>query len=100
MAEYVAFPLSVESQQLIGVLRAGNTANSSASHTQIQTDSESVVGFARLVSQVTTAILMRQRSGPVSSGSSRKPMPANASSKSCTWPDASNRLLYPRWCRN
>ena len=60
MAEYVAFPLSVESQQLIGLLRAGNTANSSASHTQIQTDSESVVGFANLVSQVTTAIHMRR----------------------------------------
>jgi serine phosphatase RsbU (regulator of sigma subunit) len=60
LAEYVAFPLGGESQQPIGLLIGGNTANSSAYHTQIQADSEFVVGFANLVSQVATAIRMRR----------------------------------------
>jgi len=60
IAEYVAFPLGVESQQPIGLLIAGNTANSAAYRTQIQADSEFVVGLANLVSQVATAIHMRQ----------------------------------------
>jgi serine phosphatase RsbU (regulator of sigma subunit) len=60
MAEYVAFPLGGEPQQPIGLLIAGNTANSVAYHPQIQTDSEYVVGLANLVSQVATAIRMRR----------------------------------------
>jgi serine phosphatase RsbU (regulator of sigma subunit) len=60
MAEYVAFPLGVEPQPSTGLLIAGNTANSAAYRTQIQADSESVVGLANLVSQVATAILMRR----------------------------------------
>jgi serine phosphatase RsbU (regulator of sigma subunit) len=60
MAEYVAFPLGGEPQQPIGALIAGNTANSSGYHTQIDADSEFVVGLANLVSQVATAIRMRR----------------------------------------
>jgi serine phosphatase RsbU (regulator of sigma subunit) len=60
MAEYVAFPLGGEPQQPIGLLIAGNTANSPAHHPQIQADSEFVVGLANLVSQVATAIRMRR----------------------------------------
>ena len=60
MAEYVAFPLGVEPQPSTGLLIAGNTANSAAYRTQIQADSESVVGLANLVSQVATAIRMRR----------------------------------------
>jgi serine phosphatase RsbU (regulator of sigma subunit) len=60
MAEYVAFPLGGEPQQPIGLLIAGNTANSPAYHPQIQTDSEYVVGLANLVSQLATAIRMRR----------------------------------------
>jgi serine phosphatase RsbU (regulator of sigma subunit) len=57
MAEYVAFPLGVEPQRPIGLLIAGNSA---AYHTQIQPESEFVVGLANLVSQVATAIRMRR----------------------------------------
>ena len=60
MAEYVAFPLGGEPRQPIGVLIAGNTANSAAYHPHIRADSEFVVGLANLVSQVATAILMRR----------------------------------------
>ena len=60
MAEYVAFPLGVEPQPSTGLLIAGNTANSAAYRTQIQADSEFVVGLANLVSQVATAIRMRR----------------------------------------
>ena len=60
LAEYVACPLGGKPQQPIGLLIAGNTANNSASHTQIQADSEFVVGLANLVSQVATAIRMRR----------------------------------------
>jgi serine phosphatase RsbU (regulator of sigma subunit) len=60
MAEYVAFPLGVEPQPSTGLLIAGYTANSAAYRTQIQADSESVVGLANLVSQVATAIRMRR----------------------------------------
>ena len=60
MAEYVAFPLSGEPQQPIGVLMAGNTVNSAAYHPHIRAGSEYVVGLANLVSQVATAILMRR----------------------------------------
>jgi serine phosphatase RsbU (regulator of sigma subunit) len=60
MAEYVAFPLSGEPQQPIGVVIAGNTVNSAAYHPHIRADSEYVVGLANLVSQVATAILMRR----------------------------------------
>jgi serine phosphatase RsbU (regulator of sigma subunit) len=60
MAEYVAFPLGGKPQQPIGLLIAGNTANSAAYHPQIQTDSEFVIGLANLVSQVATAIRMRR----------------------------------------
>jgi serine phosphatase RsbU (regulator of sigma subunit) len=60
MAEYVAFPMGGEPQQPIGLLIAGNTANSAASHARIQADSETVVGLANLVSQVATAIHMRR----------------------------------------
>src|SRR5919202_6663999 len=60
MAEYVAFPLGGEPQQPIGLLVAGNTANSSAYHTQIEADSEFVVGLANLVSQAATTIRMRR----------------------------------------
>jgi serine phosphatase RsbU (regulator of sigma subunit) len=60
MAEYVAFPMGGEPQQPIGLLVAGNTANSAVSHTRIQADSETVVGLANLVSQVATAIHMRR----------------------------------------
>ncbi len=60
MAEYVAFPLGGEPQQLIGLLIAGNTVNSAAYHPQIQADSEFVTGLANLVSQVATAIRMRR----------------------------------------
>jgi serine phosphatase RsbU (regulator of sigma subunit) len=60
MTEYVAFPLGVEPDQPIGLLIAGNTANSAVSHAHIQADSESVVGLANLVSQVATAIRMRR----------------------------------------
>ena len=60
MAEYVAFPLGVEPQPSTGLLIAGNTANSAAYRTQIQADSESVVGLANLVSPVATAIRMRR----------------------------------------
>jgi serine phosphatase RsbU (regulator of sigma subunit) len=60
MAEYVAFPLGSEPQQPIGLLIAGNTADSSGYHTRIQADSEFVVGFANLVSQVATTIRMRR----------------------------------------
>jgi serine phosphatase RsbU (regulator of sigma subunit) len=60
MAEYVAFPMGGESQQPIGLLVAGNTANSAAYHPHIRADSELVVGLANLVSQVATAIFMRR----------------------------------------
>src|SRR5919202_3885498 len=60
MAEYVAFPLGSEPRQPIGLLIAGNTANSAAYQPRIQADSEFVVGLANLVSQVATAIRMRQ----------------------------------------
>jgi len=60
MAEYVAFPLGVESRQSTGLLIAGNIARSAAYRTHIQADSESVVGLANLVSQVATAIFMRR----------------------------------------
>jgi serine phosphatase RsbU (regulator of sigma subunit) len=60
MAEYVAFPMGGEPQQPIGVLIAGNTANSAAYHPNIRADSEVVVGLANLVSQVATAIFMRR----------------------------------------
>jgi serine phosphatase RsbU (regulator of sigma subunit) len=60
MAEYVAFPLGVEPQPSTGLLIAGNTANSAAYRTQVQADSEYVVGLANLASQVATAILMRR----------------------------------------
>lgn len=60
MAEYVAFPLGGEPQQPVGLLIAGNTANSAAYHPQIQADSEFVVGLANLVSQVATALRMRR----------------------------------------
>src|SRR5918998_1988063 len=60
MAEYVAFPLGGELQQPVGLLIAGNTAISAAHQPQIQADSEYVVGLANLVSQVATAIRMRQ----------------------------------------
>src|SRR5215211_1332753 len=60
MAEYVAFPLGSEPHRSIGLLIAGNTANKAAYHTQIQEDSEFVVGLANLVSQVATAIRMRR----------------------------------------
>jgi serine phosphatase RsbU (regulator of sigma subunit) len=60
MAEYVAFPLGGEPQQPVGLLIAGNSANSAAHQPQIQADSEFVVGLANLVSQVATAIRMRR----------------------------------------
>src|SRR5215213_1634521 len=60
LAQYVAFPLGGEAQQPIGLLIVGNMANKSASHTQIQADSEFVVGLANFVSQVATAIHMRR----------------------------------------
>jgi serine phosphatase RsbU (regulator of sigma subunit) len=60
MAEYVAFPLGGQPHQPMGLLIAGNTLSSSAYHTQIQADSEFVVGLANLVSQVATAIRMRR----------------------------------------
>ena len=60
MAEYVAFPMGGEPQQPIGMLIAGNTANSAAYHPNILADSEVVVGLANLVSQVATAIFMRR----------------------------------------
>jgi serine phosphatase RsbU (regulator of sigma subunit) len=60
MTEYVALPLGGQPHQQIGVLIAGNSANSSAYHTQIQADSEFVVGLANLASQVATAIRMRR----------------------------------------
>lgn len=60
MAEYVAFPMGSEPQRPIGVLIAGNTANSAAYHQHIRADSEYVVGLANLVSQVATAIFMRR----------------------------------------
>jgi serine phosphatase RsbU (regulator of sigma subunit) len=60
MAEYVAFPLGGEPQQPIGLLIAGNTAVSSAYHPQIEADSEFVVGFANLVSQVATTLRMKR----------------------------------------
>jgi serine phosphatase RsbU (regulator of sigma subunit) len=60
MAEYVALPLGGEPQQPIGALIAGNSANSSGYHSQIDADSEFVVGLANLVSQVATAIRMRR----------------------------------------
>ncbi len=60
MAEYVAFSLGGEPQQPIGLLIAGHKATSSAYHPQIEADSEYVVGFANLVSQVATTIRMRR----------------------------------------
>jgi serine phosphatase RsbU (regulator of sigma subunit) len=60
MAEYIAFPLSGESQQAIGVLIAGNSVSSAAYHPQIRAEGEFVVGLANLVSQVATAIRMRR----------------------------------------
>src|SRR3712207_2336850 len=60
MAEYVAFPLGGELQQPVGLLIAGNSANSAAHQPQIRAESEYVVGLANLVSQVATAIRMRQ----------------------------------------
>jgi serine phosphatase RsbU (regulator of sigma subunit) len=60
MAEYVAFPMGGGPQQPIGMLIAGNTANSAAFHPNIRADSEVVVGLANLVSQVATAIFMRR----------------------------------------
>ena len=60
LAEYVAFPLVGEALQPIGLLIVGNMANKSASHTQIQANSEFVVGLANFVSQVATAIRMRR----------------------------------------
>jgi serine phosphatase RsbU (regulator of sigma subunit) len=60
MADYVAFPMGGEPQQPIGMLIAGNTANSVAFHTNIRADSEVVVGLSNLVSQVATAIFMRR----------------------------------------
>src|SRR5918995_7231549 len=60
MAEFVAFPLGVEPRRPIGLLIAGNAANSAAYRTRIQPESEFVVGLANLVSQVATAIRMRR----------------------------------------
>src|SRR5215213_450730 len=60
MVEYVAFPLGGEPYQPVGLLFAGNTVSSASYRTQIQADSESVVGLANLVSQVATAIRMRR----------------------------------------
>jgi serine phosphatase RsbU (regulator of sigma subunit) len=60
LVEYIAFPLGGEAQQPIGLLIVGNMANNSASHTQIQADSELVVGLANFVSQVATTIHMRR----------------------------------------
>jgi serine phosphatase RsbU (regulator of sigma subunit) len=60
MAEYVAFPLGGDPRQPIGLLIAGNAANSAAYQPRIQADSEFVVGLANLVSQVSTAIRMRR----------------------------------------
>jgi len=60
LAEYVAFLLGGEAQQPIGLLIVGNMANKSASHTQIEADSEFVVGLANFVSHVATAIHMRR----------------------------------------
>ena len=60
MVEYVAFPLGGEPYQPVGLLFAGNTVSSASYRTQIQADSESVVGLANLVSQVATTIRMRR----------------------------------------
>ena len=60
MAEYVAFPMGGGPQQPIGMLIAGNAANSAAYHPNIRAESEYVVGLANLVSQVATAIFMRR----------------------------------------
>jgi serine phosphatase RsbU (regulator of sigma subunit) len=60
MAEFVAFPLGVEPRRPIGLLIAGNAANSAAYRTRIQPESDFVVGLANLVSQVATAIRMRR----------------------------------------
>jgi serine phosphatase RsbU (regulator of sigma subunit) len=60
MAEYVAFQLGGEPQRPIGLLIAGNTANSPAYQAHIEADSEFAVGLANLVSQVTTTIHMRR----------------------------------------
>jgi serine phosphatase RsbU (regulator of sigma subunit) len=60
LAEFVAFLLGGEAQQPTGLLIVGNVAHMSASHTQIQADSEFVVGLANFVSQVATAIHMRR----------------------------------------
>jgi serine phosphatase RsbU (regulator of sigma subunit) len=60
MAEYVAFPMGGEPHRQIGLLIAGNTANSVAYHPRVRADSEFVVGLANLVSQVATAIFMRR----------------------------------------
>ena len=60
MAEYVAFAMGGEPQQPIGLLVAGNTAQSAAYHSDIRADSEYVVGLANLVSQVATAVFMRR----------------------------------------
>src|ERR671917_1697556 len=60
MAEFIAFRLGGEAQQPIGLLIVGNMANNSASHTQIEADSEFVVGLANFVSHVATAIHMRR----------------------------------------
>ena len=60
LAEYVAFPLGGEAQQPIGLLIVGNVAHKSSSHTQIQADSELVVGLTNFVAQVATAIHMRR----------------------------------------
>ena len=56
MDEYVIFPLGGEPQSPVGLLVAGNTAESSQYCTSIQSDSEIMVGLANLASLVTTTI--------------------------------------------
>ena len=60
MAEYVALPLGSEPKRPIGLLIAGNAPDNLAYYTRVQDDSEFVVGFANLASQVATTIRMRR----------------------------------------
>lgn len=56
MAEYVIFPLGGEPQNPVGLLVAGNTADSLQYYSRIQPDSEFVIGLANLVSMATTTV--------------------------------------------
>ncbi len=55
--EFVAFPMRRDSEHLVGLLVAGNTADMAHYQTRIEAGGRALVGLANLVNQTTTALL-------------------------------------------